>query len=256
MSIILNERDVAREAIETRQLGSNPVETLSLVAKYLRQENGYSKREVRTKLDELMLQWDPRTNLVTWSDMLDSLTKQSDKHPLRCVDEVCITRGELDTIDAIDGIQLQRLAFTLLCVSKYWDAVNKENNGWVNATDRDIMAMANIRTSVQRQSYMYNKLWSMGLIGYSRRVDNLNTRVEFTDRDSDVVLHISDFRNLGNQYMLYRGMQYIRCAQCGLVVKKNGNKQKYCPSCAAEAYVQRSVESVTRGRAAGKQQVS
>lgn len=250
MSIILNERDVAREAIETRQLGNKPVETLALVAKYLKQENGYSKREVRTKLDELMLQCDPRTNLVSWSDILDSLTRQSDRHPLRCVDEVCITEKELGVIGDIDGVQLQRLAFTLLCVSKYWDIVNPDNNGWVNASDRDIMTMANIRTSVQRQSAMFNKLWSMGLIGYSRRVDNLNTRVLFADKDSAVVLRISDFRNLGNQYMLHRGMTYIRCAQCGLVVKKSGNRQKYCPSCAAETYVQRSVESVTRGRVA------
>lgn len=116
MSIILDEREVARKALETRQLGSKPVETLALVAKYLKQEDGYSKREVRSKLDEFMLQCDPRTNLVSWSDMLDSLTKQSDKHPLRCVDGVCVTQAELDTINGIDSIQLQRLAFTLLCV--------------------------------------------------------------------------------------------------------------------------------------------
>lgn len=252
MSIILNERDVAREAIETRRLGNNTVETLALVAKYLRQENGYSKREVRTKLGELLLQCDPRANLVSWSDMLDSLTKQSDKHPLKCVDEICVTNNELDLIGGIDGVQLQRLAFTLLCVSKFWDIINQNNNGWVNASDKEIMEMANIRTSVQRQSAMYNKLWRLGLIGYSKRVDNLNIQVLFTDNGGEVELHISDFRNLGNQYMMYRGMPYIRCAQCGLAVKKTGNRQKYCPSCAAEAYVQQSVESVTRGRAASR----
>ena len=248
MSIILDEREVARDALETRQLGNKPVETLALVAKYLRQEDGYSKREVRAKLDEFMLQCDPRTNLVSWSDMLDSLAKQSDKHPLKCVDGIGITQAELDTISGVDSIQLQRLAFTLLCVSKYWDIVRPENNGWVNAQDKEIMLMANVRTSVQRQSAMYNRLWSQGLIGYSRRVDNLNTQVLFTDKEGEPVLYVSDFRNLGNQYMLYKGAPYIRCTQCGLAVKKNSNRQKYCPSCAAEAYVQRSVESVTRGR--------
>lgn len=108
--------------------------------------------------------------------------------------------------------------------------------------------MANVRTSVQRQSAMYNRLWSQGLIGYNRRVDNLNTQVLFVDREGEPALYISDFRNLGNQYMLYKGAPYIRCEQCGLVVRKYSNRQKYCPSCAAEAYVQHSVESVTRGR--------
>lgn len=248
MSIIMNEREVAREAIESRQLGNKPVETLALVAKYLKQENGYSKREVRAKLDELMLQCDPRTNLVSWSDILDSLTRQSDKHPLRCVEEVCVTEKELEVIGGLGSVQLQRLAFTLLCVSKYWDIVNPDNNGWVNVSDREVMSMSNIRTSVQRQSAMFNKLWSAGLIGYSRRVDNLNTRVLFSDNDSAVALRVSDFRNLGNQYMMYLGMPYIRCTQCGLVVKKNCNSQKYCPSCAAEVHIQCSVESVTRGR--------
>lgn len=250
MSIVLNEREWAENAIAGRQLGKTPAETLSRVARYYYHVEGYKKADVRKKLEEFMLQCDPRIILVKWSDLLDSIVRNVNKYPLIEVEGVDITEAELEAIAALDGTLIQRLAFTLLCMAKYWNLANPGNRNWVNTQDKDIMRMANIGTSIKRQSDMFYALKEAGFLRFSRKVDSLNTQVRFIKENSPVKLHISDFRNLGNQYLMYCGGPFMQCVQCGLTVKRQCNAQKYCPDCAAEVYLKQTVESTMRHRVA------
>jgi hypothetical protein len=252
VSIVLNEREWAENAITSRQLGKKPVETLSRVARYYCQCEKYKKKEVRGKLEDFLLQCDPGVILVKWSDTIDRIVRSSDKFPLIELEGIDITEAELQTVRSLDGKQLQRLAFTLLCVAKYWDAAQEKNNGWVNTSDKEIMKMANINTSIKRQSLMLHEMKNAGLLRFSKRVDSLNIQVKFIRANSPVAIHITDFRNLGNQYLLYCGEPYFQCANCGLTIKKKSNVHKYCSDCAAEMYIKKSVESVMRQRRAAE----
>ena len=92
--------------------------------------------------------------------------------------------------------------------------------------------MANIQVSVEKQSAMVNSLRNKGLIQYSRIVDNLNTNVLFIDNESEVILEIEDFRNLGYEYALYCGEKFFKCENCGVLVKQNEkNNKKLCNEC-------------------------
>ena len=55
----------------------------------------------------------------------------------------------------------------------------------------------------------------------------------FINDDSEEELFISDFRELGYEYLLYKGENLIRCADCGILTRgnKTGTK-KYCKDCA------------------------
>lgn len=236
MSIVLNEREWAAGAIANNLLGDNPVLTLDRVARYYHQCERYSKKEVRSKLDEFLLRSDPYAVLAKWDDTLDRIVKASDKKPVIEIDGVSVTKAELDTISKIGSIRTRRLAFTLLCVAKYWNLVRATNNNWVNTPDNEIMKMANITTSIKYQSLMFNELWKSGLLGFSKRVDNLNVRVNYIDEDSPEEIFVSDLRNLGNRYMMYIGEPYFECEYCGLVTKRKSNAQKYCADCAAEIH--------------------
>lgn len=249
MGIVLNEREWAENAIAERNLGKRPSETLNRVAKYYFQCEKYKKSEVREKLEDFLLKCDPNIILVKWADAIDRAVRAADKYPLIHIDSVGITRGEMETIHSLPGKQSRKLAFTMLCVAKYWDAVQPKNNGWVNTQDREVMAMANISTSIKRQNELLHEMRNMGLIGFSKRVDSLNIQVLFMD-DTEVCVGISDFRNLGNQYSLQCGEPFFQCAQCGLTIRKKNNAHKYCPQCAAEMYIRKSVASVARQRTA------
>jgi len=80
---------------------------------------------------------------------------------------------------------------------------------------------------------MLNDLREQELIEFSRRVDNINIRVTCVDHDVErTVMNVCDFRNLGNQYMMFHGEPFMVCTSCGAVVRKTNNRQRYCKDCA------------------------
>lgn len=249
MTIVLNEHEWAEGMINSRSLGSKPYETFCRVAKYYIDKN-YSKRETRKMLDTFLLQCEPTASLPKWADMLDYAVNKATKYNAIMIDHIGISKTELAKIDSLEGTQLRRLAFTLLCLAKYWDIVNPNGDHWVNSKDTEIMRMANINTSIKRQSSMYHTLNELGFIRFSKKVDNTNVRVCFID-NGEKALEVSDFRNLGYQYLKYKGEPYFECENCGLTVKVKtvkGRKQKYCQDCAIEIQMQQIVNSVMRNR--------
>lgn len=240
-NIVLNERACAEYALDNLSLGAKPIETLGRVARYY-YSIGYKKKDIGSLLEDFMLKCDPAINIVKWQAAIDRQVSSADKYELIDISGISITRAEIDKIQQIDGKLLQRLMFTMLCLAKYGNAVNPKNNNWVNKKDKEIFSLANISLTTKRQSLMINDLWTMQYIGFSRVVDNININVKIIDDSSPTVLYISDFRNLGNQYMRYCGEKYIECECCGKVVKENHGKQHYCNECAIEIDRQKSLE--------------
>ena len=252
MSIVLNEHYYAEQAIQTRSLGKKPSETLSRVARYyIDSFDSANKKTIRSKLDLFLLQCDSTASIPKWSKMLDFATDWAFKHEAIQIDSIIITKPEMDKIDSLDGKQIRRLAFVLLCLSKYWNIVNSQNNDWVNSKDNEIMAFANINTSIRRQCAMYAALRDAGLIQFSKKVDNTNVRVCFAE-DGETAMTITDLRNLGYQYLKYHGEPYFECTNCGITVKidepARGRKQKYCKECAVEIKTKQNVNAVKRHR--------
>lgn len=250
MSIVLDEHAWAKEKIDEQSLGKKPSETLRRVARYYIDE-GYSVKDTRKQLDIFLLQCEPASSLSKWSDALDYAVSRASKYPAIQIDSVDITDKEMGMIDSLNGTQIKRLAFTLLCLAKYWNIVNPDIDGWVSDKGNEIMSMANINTSIKRQCSMYRDLKECGMIRFSKKVDNTNVKVCFIS-DGDVVMHVSDFRNLGYQYLMYHGGPYFVCKSCGITTKYNNPSktggQKYCSECAMKIHMKQSVNSVMRHR--------
>lgn len=251
MKVVLNEEEYAKNAISERSLGKSPYDTLVRVAKYYL-SIGLSDTEVEQRLNTFILQCEPDASIPKWSKMVEFAINRACKSDIIKIDHIDITRAEIDKIEALQGKQLKRLAFTLLCLAKYWDQVNPYGDHWVNTEDNEIMSMANINTSIKRQSLMYAQLKDAGLIRFSKKVDNTNVRVCFIDDDSDSVMGIDDFRNLGYQWSMYSGEKYAKCESCGITYKRNeqtrGRPQKYCKDCAIKIRVKQNIESTMRHR--------
>ena len=93
--------------------------------------------------------------------------------------------------------------------------------------------MARIDCRVYQRFYMIGKLGRQGFLEFPKKNGNLANRVTFIDDESEMVLLVSDFRELGYEYMKYCGEDIIRCRECGILTRgnKNGTKQ-YCSKCA------------------------
>lgn len=246
MSIVLNEYVWAENAIRERMLGKKPYETISRVAKYY-VHKGLSKQDVRSCLESFILSCDPSFPIHKWSDPMDSIIKTAFKKPLIMIDSIPITKEELNKIGKVEGKQARRLAFTLLCIAKFNMVVDPNTNYWVSTPDNEILRMANISASIHRQCALFRQLRDDSMIQFSKQIDNLSVRVLFAD-PGEVVLNVTDFRNLGYQYMKYCGEPYFVCAHCGITSKRNnpgvGRKQKYCNCCATEIRVKNKVNPI------------
>lgn len=234
MPIVLDEHEWASECVKRPTLGQKPFETLKRVARYYI-DSGYKRGVVRRLMDTYVLQCDPSASLPKWADIIDTAVKYAVSHPAICLDYIPITDTELEYISTIKGKQAQRLAFTLLCLAKYWDAVHPTNDGWVNTKDSAIMRMADINTSIKRQSALFQQLRDCGAVSFSKKVDNTNVKVLF-QADGHNEIMVTDFRELGYQYMRYCGETYKECEVCGVLMpvkkQKAGRPRKYCPVCA------------------------
>lgn len=254
MMIILNEREWVKEILATHQLGKEKYRALCAVARYYI-EQGYTKKEARDELEKFLLQCDPTVSIPKWSKTLDYAVIAGVRYNAVQIDSIKITKPELETIESLESMPLQRLAFVLLCLAKYWTIINPDSDYWVNNKDSEIMRIANINTSIKRQSFMYHELNERGLVQFSKKVDNTNVRVTFA-QDGDVVMEITNFENLGYQYMKYKGLPYFTCESCGKTVRmrnpKRGRKQKYCEECAISRKLQQNIESVMRKKARNK----
>lgn len=233
MSIVLDERYFAEQKLQHPELGHRPGETLGRIAKYY-YASGYTKRDIISRLKDYLVRCDPRINLVLWDSLIKSSADYAEKHKLIEIDSISVTENELNTVSKLRSRPARRLLFTLICLAKFGNTVNPNNKCWVNVRTKEIFEMANIQCSSQRQSLMLNELLHLGLIGYSRVIDNTNIYVKCLDSDGCSAIKVTNFKNLGYQYLKYIGEPYITCNRCGVTVKRTGRWQKYCCTCAED----------------------
>lgn len=235
--IILNEKQYAQKCIADNDIGEKPYRTLSIMAKYYYFSCGYKKKQIRDLLIEfLAMNYIEYTSSKRfWEESIDKIVSKVDKQTLYEISGVKITKSEIQKIQSLNNRLLEKLAFAMLCVAKYYNLKNPNNNGWVNLPDREMFALANVNCSHSKIHFYINDLFVSGLLDLPLRGDILNYRITFMDNHGDEEVFVSDFRNLGYEYLLYCGENYIRCVDCGALTKASQNKKrKYCRKC--EAY--------------------
>ena len=128
---------------------------------------------------------------------------------------------------------MEKLAFTLLCVVKLNNIIRPNNNNWVNRDVKEMFKLANVRDGVTQQYLSIADLKDLGLLKYSKKIDNINLCVTFIDNEGEIELKIDDFRDLGFQYLAYLGEGFIKYECCKRIVpvKSKTNKPKYCDKC-------------------------
>ena len=240
--IVLNEKEYAEQCLKSKTIGDKPFFTLSILAKYYYHCHGYRKKKITDLLISFISECYPRysCNRADWDAHIEKMAASAGKYTLFEIDGIWITRAELDTIEGIHNKVLERLAFTMLCLAKLGNARNCKNNGWVNYTAKDIYSMARISCSVIDRYEKLSQLNQLSLLEFPKKNDNLSSRVTYVDDDSEKVLFIYDFRELGYEYLKYKGENFIRCRECDILVRNNkcGDK-KSCSNCAGYTPMER-----------------
>lgn len=233
--IILNERQYAETAIEHGYVGNNIYVTLSILAKYYYHIEHIKHKNICKKLKAFLETSYPKYRLMK-SDMdsaVDDIAKDLKNKRLYEIYGVPITKTELKTISSIGNKALERFAFTLLCLAKYNNLKNQNNNDWVVQDPSLIFKISRANgNNIYDKCLNYNGLYKLGLIELAKKNENTNVRVLFVDHTGECEIFIDDFRELGNEYRLIRGESYSRCLECGRLFKDSKYKpRKFCKDC-------------------------
>ncbi len=250
LTLSLNEYEDAEKYLEDKICDKEIYNKLRVIARYYI-DNGYDRNSTEEKLREFISQCGEVPSLNYWSDMIEKSVKKAIKTKAILINSISIYKSELDKINNLVGAQVRRLAFTLLCLEKYRDALIKNNNHWVTYSMDDVVKLANIKTSIKNRCLLYRKLMLAGLIVLPEKAASTSVQVLLADKCGDEVLQITDMRNLGYQYLKYMGGSYFECECCGLTVKRRPGEyhhQKYCDQCAALMRAKQNAESVRRLR--------
>jgi hypothetical protein len=238
MEIIMNELEyvqnlIHKEKLTSDDIGSKPSSTLNLLARYYR-EIGKNDDEIKVLLNDFLSKClKDKYKESKWLDCIFYQVKKSKKYTLKKVDSVNITKAEINVIQEVKGKQKQKVLFTLLVLSKYYNLVFGKNNNWVNVEYKKIFKLANVQLSIKNQALLIHDLYGLGLVTLNKNIGKPNIDVNFINDDSDVVLTITQLKDLGKEYLLYCGEDYIRCERCNVAIKKSKNgKLRYCKECA------------------------
>lgn len=233
--IVVNENEYAQIRIKNKDVGENVYTTLSILAKYYYSQ-GMKRKAVCIELHNFLEVAYPKysINKSYWTEVIEKTANKNAKEKLFESDGVWITESEWEKIQALGNKILGKLAFTLLCIAKINNQRRSSNNNWVNTDIKEIYKLANISCSVDLRAKRIGALIHSGLAEFAKRVDNLNLKVLFVNDESEKKFIVNDFRDLGNEYLYRIGENYIRCAECGKLIKNNKNgTKKYCNSCAS-----------------------
>ena len=236
--IILNERRYAEEILRNTIVEEKPHETLPLLARYYYSALGYRKKMITWELRKYMIQRFPEYShdKASWDLYIERLATKAGFFTLREIDGVWITQAEMDAIDALGKQPMQKVAFTYLCLAKLGNIQNPGNDNWVKRMPREVFQYARVIRNRGERGVMLSHLRNVGLISFAKRNTNLSCRVEFIDESSKEILFVNDFRELGYEYLFYKGKDYFRCGECGVLSKKTDfNKGLYCKDCMTAA---------------------
>ena len=223
---LLNKQD-----LKACDLGDKPSSTLNLLARYYR-EIGKNDDEIKELLSDFLNRClKDKYKESKWIDSIFYQVVKSKKYNLKKVDNVVVTKSEMEIIQSVKGKSRQKVLFTLLVLSKYYNAVSDKNKNWTNLEYKKIFKLANVQLSIQNQALLINDLYNCGFVNVSKNVGKPNIQVNFVDNESDAVLTITRLKDLGKEYLMFCGEDYIRCQKCGTLVKNYKNTNKYCKTC-------------------------
>ena len=236
MDIIMNEYTYAenllnKQDLKACDLGDKPSSTLNLLARYYR-EIGKNDDEIKELLSDFLNRClKDKYKESKWIDSIFYQVTKSKKYNLKKVDNVIVTKSEMEIIQSVKGKSRQKVLFTLLILAKYYNAVSDKNKNWTNLEYKKIFKLANVQLSIQNQALLINDLYNCGFVNVSKNVGKPNIQVNFVDNESDGVLTITRLKDLGKEYLMFCGEDYIRCQKCGTLVKNYKNTNKYCKTC-------------------------
>ena len=175
-----------------------------------------------------------------YSNLISDAIKRAYKNPFYRINNIQITKSELDIILSINDLRAEKVLFVLLCMAKQQSISYKFTSGLVKYSLPTLCKEARISVPSDDREYILYNIVQLGFLGYPKKNDTRCLIVNFINDDDEVVLNLDeiDCQELAYIYLNWKnnGKGYTRCQRCGRLMRQSKTKpKKYCEECAKVA---------------------
>ena len=157
------------------------------------------------------------------------------KYKFRSVDQVVITKSEIDKIVSLNDIRKEKIAFVLLAIAKYYNNVSPDNNNRMYISISDLFKLARVSIPCKERAAYLHFAYQEGILVEHMFVGTNLKIVGFVDNDSEPVIKLGEdnYKELAYSYLNYKSGGYKHCKGCGKLFKmhKNSPGRLYCKEC-------------------------
>lgn len=236
---ILNEKEYIREILASGNKPDNISNgyLITLIAKYY-----FDKNKDLNILIDIVKQKMLKFNIEGYQEYRYAnkikktcieLYELESENLFRELEYIPIYEKELKIVESLPNDRQKKFMFTLFAIARYMDC-----GGWINKKDSkglsEVFKLANVTLSSEKKNELLHDLYSSGYIHFSKKINNLNIRIDLGDADDNIAYKIVSFENIGNQYIGNFKKGYKQCKQCGKKIKNTIHNRIYCPSCSKE----------------------
>lgn len=242
LNVVLNETEIINNALNGIYNKNQIMIVLKLLMKYYYLKGITDKLELKEKLFDFLKNNYEDFKRPRWEDNISkmiqrflNLTKKKKIEP-RIIDikEISITKAELENIQALNDIKLEKIAFIMLVYAKISNIMMNNEDGWINKSCSVICKEAKVNLKGIEKEKEFHKLYEKGYIQQRKNNAKTNMKVCYINEDSEVEMIVNDFDNVVYKYILWRNKDMMACYNCGKPIKITTTNNKYCNSCAKE----------------------
>lgn len=197
---------------------------------------GLNEKEIKNKLKDFMKDFQNLYNDNIINYKIYRALEIGMKFDLEFNKIVQIYRSEIDTINSLTNIDMQKILFVLLVVWKF-----KDKNKF-RITNSDILKLAEVKCNNNKFWDYLHKLSSTGYVSLFEYKNKDYYKVDILE-EGDIVFSINNFDNIINYYLSYLyPEEYKNCIQCNIPIKITTGNKKYCKECAKRIEKERQKE--------------
>lgn len=246
-----NETKYAKEIEEKGFLTKYHVYELRILAKYYK-SLGYKPKERKELIYQFCRKhiedFEPVLYFKTINSVLNNAAKKESK--MIDVGDIIVRHNEVAYIDSLNDLDLneRKILFTLLVMNKInkkialimYGSESKHNKfGGKSTQYRDLFKTAKIiaKNNINEIVHsLYKKEYITVDTIYKKDIGKIeltfleNIIEDGSENQKDI--YINTFDNIGYYYDKYIGDEKIaECSECGILIRLNSNRKKYCASC-------------------------
>lgn len=252
--LILNEKKYAQDIYDGKNEDVKSVlQKIGYITRYFLHSLNQNDEENYKSTVEWLKKHHINFDEIYYSNLISDAIKKAHKKPFYCIENIKITRSELNIISSLDNLRAEKILFVLLCMAKQQAASNGFANGLVKYSITDLCKTARISVPSDEREYILYNIVQKGFLDYPKKNNTQCLIVNFIDNDDEVVLNLteSDCYELAYLYLSWKndGKGYTKCQRCGRIIKQSKTKpKKYCEECAKEAERENTKARVRRYR--------